>query len=397
METTTITLEKQTSDETLLLLIQDFFDCRKLPEHLVFLDYWMKKVLINQPHKKFLNASDLLFFSNKFLKLLNICHSLATENSDTLVYFKESVKIPQHFIAREREVLKYYPNYLRDKEICDPLLVFQSIFKSHGIDFYQETIQHWINEGLSSHYEAENAKFVFPTYSSLKKMIEACWLIHERSISKNSYQSLYENRLNPDFSLSCPLLLSDEFTSDPYLMIESFFSFASINEYREDLTQWFKAALNEQHRYENANDLLFIHNQFTQLIQAGFLIGTHQIAYLPNTNYSKQYSTFGHWLLARMDEGALSTNPIQNLSPHFREHPILYLNEFLTINDVIKLRHGLKEWLEAALSQNYSIASLDPIYIFDQFEELQKILEALFLLIIEPSQPNNLTFTSQIN
>ncbi len=397
METKLIIDENQKKEDILLFLIQDFFDCRKLSEHLIFLDYWAENVLTNQQHKKYLNASDLLFFSNQFLNLLTACNEINISAVEMLPHFEESLKIPEDFIKKEQKKLIAYPNYLRTKEICNPLLVFQSIFKNNTINFYKTTIQDWVNEGLSSHYEPENAKLIFPTYNSLKKMVEACWLIHERSISKNTYQLLYHKPLNFDFSLSCPLLLSEEQLINPYLMVESFFSFAGINEYREDLTQWFKAALNENTRFENPNDLLFIHNQFTQLIHAGFLIGATQMAYVPEANYSTSYATLGHWLLAKMDDDYLKINPIQNLSPHFSENPINYLNESLTFNHIIKIRQGLKEWLEAALSKNTSIAVLDHVYIFDQFEELQKILEALFLLIVQPALSDKSQFNTNIN
>ncbi len=378
----TIAKEKQTNEETLLYFIHDFFDCRKLSDHLIFLDYWMGKVLVNQSHKKYLNASDLLFFSAKFSNLLAACYELHHIAPKNLLYFEESVKIPESFVTREQKALNFYPNYLRTKEICNPLLALSAIFKNHTLDFYKEAIQSWVNEGLASQSKPKNINLIFPTYTSLKRMIEACWLIHERSVSKNSYQSLNDKHTFDDFALSCPLLLQDEYLDNPYLMIELFFSFASLNEYKEDLMQWFKAALNEQGSYENPNDLLFIHNQFIQLIHSGYLIGVSRLVYEPATNYTKLHNTFGHWLLARIE----NQYDIQILPPHYRENPLDFCTENLTINRVNQLRYGLKEWLEAALSKKNSIANLnDHTYIFGQFEELQKIIEALFLLIIKPA------------
>ena len=377
----TITKEKLTTEEILLHFIHDFFDCRKLSEHLIFLDYWMEKVLINQSHKKYLNASDLLFFSTKFLNLLTACHDIYHAHHKNLLYFEESVKIHENFILDEQKLLTFYPNYLRSKEICDPTLIFNSIFKNHTLDFYKNALENWVKESLSIKDKPSIVKLIFPTYRNLKRMIEACWLIHERLVSKNSYLPLNVNFQIQDFSASCPLLLKDEYLSNPYLMIESFFSFASIDEYREDLTQWFKAALNDCRSYEKPNDLLFIHNQFVQIIHAGYLIGSSQLIYQPTPNYTKLHATFGHWLLARLE----NQYTIQTLSPHFKENAIAYFSENLTLNHVIKLRYGLKEWLEAALSENNSITSLDHTYIFDQFEDLQKILEAMFLLIVAPA------------
>jgi len=377
----TIAKELETNEEIVLHLIEDFFDCRKLPQHLLFLDYWMEKVLANRKHKKYLNATDLNFFSVKLLKLLGVCNALISASAEDIPYFEEAIKIDKNFISSEQKSIIYYPNYLRKKEICNPLLVFQSIFKKMPLDYYVYTLQNLSDEGLSTHVEPKNVKHIFSTYKNLKRMVEACWLIHERSISKNSYQVASANIAGFDFPLSCPLLLTDENLNNPYLFVESFFSFADINEYREDITQWIKAAINEYQRYENPGDLVFIHNQLTQLLHAGYLIGTSHLVYKPIHNYSKLHDTFGHWLLARME----NQYSIQTLSLHYAQNPLQYCTENLTFNHIIKLRVGLKEWLEAALSKSTSITSLDHSYIFDQFEELQKMLEALFLLIIQPA------------
>ncbi|HTN00220.1 MAG TPA: hypothetical protein VL088_15800 [Pedobacter sp.] len=389
METTTT--ERKTNEETFLHLIYDFFDCRTLPAHMIFLDYWLEKALINKQHKKYLNAKDITFFSTKFLALLGFCHKIHTKETKNSIYFEESIKIPDGYILKEQQLLLLYPNYLRTREICNPLLAFQSIFKNCTLDFYTTSINIWANEIIAE----KSKRHILQTYFSLKRMMEACWLIHERSVSKNSYQYIL-NAVNPthDFALSCPLLLTDEYLGNPYLMVEEFFSFASIDEYKEDLTKWFKMALNNQESYENANDLLFIHNQMLQLIHAGYLIGILRLTYLPKTNYTTQHETFGHWLIARMEtistaNGISYGNPVQLLSPHFKENPIDYCIEKLTIDHIIKIRYGLKEWLEAALSKNSNITNLDHIYIFDQFEELQKIMEALFLLIIQPTRANS--------
>lgn len=386
METTTI--ERKTNDETLLHLIQDFFDCRKLNEHLIFLDNWLEKALAKQSHKKYRKHGDLSFFATKFSNLIHACYEISTTATSGAIYFNESVKISANYLMEEQKLLLFYPSLLRVKEICNPLLVFQNIFKLRNFDFYS----------LSAATKSQDSKVIFKVYNGLKKLIEACWLIHERSISKNSFQRL--NTLNPNcnFALSCPLLLSDEFVSNPYLMVEEFFSYASVDEYREDLAQWFSFALHDQESHENATDLLFIHNQFLQLIQAAYLIGVFQIPYLPKKGYTSKHETFGHWILARMEDTSLVKGyKAQYLSPHFQENPIEYCIEKMTISEVIKLRYGLKEWLEAALSKNRNITHLAPYYIFDQFKELQKIMEALFLLIAKPALRDQSLTTSPIN
>ncbi|SFG88334.1 hypothetical protein [Pedobacter insulae] len=382
METTPI--ERKTNEETFLDVISNFFDCRKLTEHLIFLDYWLGKTMANQHHNKHLNAKDLAFLSAKFQTLLISCHTILTEQTKSSPYFEETLKIPKHYIKTEQNLLLSYPNYLRTKEICNPLVAFQHVFKKHTLIFYAISIKAWADENESE----EPMKDIFETYLGLKKTIEACWLIHERAISKRSY------KIRPDheFALSCPLLLTGEYLNDPYLMVEEFFSFAGIDEYRKDLTKWFKIALNDEEGYENANDLLFVHNQMLQLIHAGYLIGRHRLLYFPKTNYTSNFATFGHWLLAKME-----TRSIQMLSPHFKENPLDYCTKNLTIDHVIKIRYGLKEWLEAALSKNSNITDLAYPYIFDQFEELQRIMEALCLLVTRHASTDEFNPTSNIN
>ncbi len=381
----TVTTERLTNEEILINLIQDFFDCRKVSEHLIFLDYWLEKILANRQHKKYLNVKDLAFFSIKFQNLLTSCSKITQTQPINSGYFEECTKISETYILRERELLLFYPIYLSSKEICNPLLALGHIFKNQSLDFYTRSIRTWATEYTASGLKKQNVKPLLDIYIGLKRMVEACWLIHERTISKRSYRSnLTAINFNHDFALSCPLLFSDEYLANPYLMVEDFFSFAGINEYREDLTKWFKIALNDQESCENASDLLFIHNQFLQLLHAGYLIGLQQLTYTPETPYTSNHETFGHWLLARMEADS-SDNPIQVLSPHFKENPLAYCIENLTINYIIKMRYGLKEWLEAGLSRNSSITALAHSYIFDQFEELQKIMEALYSLIMQPT------------
>lgn len=373
----TILKETSTNEEIFLQTIFDFFDCRTLSEHLIYLD----DLLINKNYKKQFNEENLHFISSKIFNLLVNSHSLMKQPSKTMLYFEESLKIPEHLIQHEQKKLSFYPIYLRNKEICNPLKALLRLFKNHSLDFYKKNLENWINEGLANKKGITTIKLTFPLYIGLKKMMGACWLIHERAISKNSYKDLVFHREADEFSLSCPLLLQEEYLANPYLMIESFFSFACLNEYREDLTHWFKAALNENICYEQSSDLLFIHDQFTQLIHAGYLIGLSKPVYEPQVNYTKNHETFGHWLLDRMEYNYV----VLTLSPHYNENPIDYCAENLTLDQVTKLRYGLKEWLDAALSKNNSITSLNHMYIFDQYEELQKIVEALFLLIIEPA------------
>lgn len=89
------------------------------------------------------------------------------------------------------------------------------------------------------------------------------------------------NNERNDFAQTCPFLLTEKRCKEPYAVLEQFFSFAGLGGYREALTVWFKNALSEGVKCKRASDLLFIHNQFVQLIQAGFLIAQNGVRYRP--------------------------------------------------------------------------------------------------------------------
>jgi hypothetical protein len=400
METISTIQEKARPEVQLSRLLYHFFDSHSATAHLTFFEYWMEKVLNNKPHKKYINPPDLLFFADKFYALFEACYQVSYGDPDALTTaFKNAIRVDQDFVTKERGLLRHYPNYLGAKALCNPLLVLQAVFKTHNLLFYKQLFQEWVAAGLSPYYTPENAKLIIPLYGHTKKLIGACWLIHERFVSKNSYRPPVYKDATLNFALSCPLLLNTEQINNPFLTVEHFFNFSGLNDYKEDLSQWFKAALSETLSYENPNDLLFIHNQFLQLIQAGFLITANKLVYHPGVDYSSAYKTCGHWLLAVQGK----ENPIVKFDPpgigikvlptEYWGNPIRYCEETLHLNHIRKLRYGLKAWLEAALSKQSSITTLDPVYIFDQFEELQQIMEALYLLIVQAA----LTDLSQTN
>ena len=61
--------------------------------------------------------------------------------------------------------------------------------------------------------------------------------------------------------------------------------------------------------------------------------------------------------------------------------PLAFCKETLTLNNIVQLRYGLSEWLDAGLSNRSSINSLPPAYGFAQYLTLQKLIEAFYLII----------------
>lgn len=188
------------------------------------------------------------------------------------------------------------------------------------------------------------------------------------------------------FAMTCPLLLTEEQCNDPYSVIEQFFSFSGLGGYREELTVWFKNALSEGVKCKRTSDLLFIHNQFVQLIQAGFIIAQNGLRYTPTSGPNGV--RFCDWLVKSSytkENNCIEHHAYNNpywLKVHDREAPLEYLQKTITIEAATYLRKGLHEWQNAASSKQMSLTDMGNQYLFEFYVLLQKIVEACYLLLL---------------
>jgi|GEM_PF-1039138 len=386
METLAFNSKSSTIVENFFEIIHDFFDYRKVGSHLRFLDYWAEHISGCRSHKKYLRPSELLFYIEKITGLLNAGDGLIKENAG--IEIQKMIEMPENLLRLEQQTLLAWPCALKTKELCNPLSVIHSIFKTATTGFYKDELQRWLEAGLKPTVIREPIQ-LYPVYRDIRRFIEACWLIHERAISKNSRQIFQYSLANIHFSLSCPLLLKDEYLDNPYQNLETFFSFSTLDSYKNDLKQWLKVALEENNVYENPSDLYFLYAQFTQLLQACYLIGTCHLIYRPQIPYSEKNMTFGHWVLAMTFPHEKAPYPfdyvIQNLPEAYHENPVRFFSEKLTLLNIINIRKRLEGWFEAGISHRNSLITLDYDSIYEQYEILLQLIEAAFLLIVAPA------------
>ncbi|MBC6110573.1 hypothetical protein ACFOG5_17735 [Pedobacter fastidiosus] len=178
-----------------------------------------------------------------------------------------------------------------------------------------------------------------------------------------------ERRLNETeingFENSCPLLLNDEQLTNPRIVLENFFNGNDLISAKAKLKYWFKTALTEELRYENGNELLFFHNQLIQLFHSGYLIALKQHSI--DDDFDQVDLLNSDALICCLDKAEKS-------------NPLKYLSVTLTSSNLRVIRFGMQEWLYSALSNRSSISQLDSKFIFEQYELLEKLLEALFLI-----------------
>ncbi len=368
-----------------LTTVEEFFDARDVTNYLHMVDHWMELLLGGKSNKRWGDPSQLYNFYSLASKLFESANDLInTPNDSKTIENNTTVKLA--FLVNEKQVLAYFPYQLKQKELLKPFKVIKSLFKNEEIGFYHKTLNAWLAAGLSNNYVAENADLIIPLYRNTKRLIIACWLIHERTISKNSHKSpVYHNHLL-NYALTEPSLFNKNEANDPFSTVEFFFNFTNLSGYREYLQSFYMAAINPDLCYKNPSTLYFIYNQYNSLLQAGYLIAAQKLNYVPRSNkYAGK--TLGEWLFGVRDkeinEGTLelSDEMPHALSLQERANPMGYCVSALTHEHVIKLRFGLKEWFDAGISNQTSVHEVDDFCWYEFYLDLQKLTEAFYLII----------------
>ncbi|PWS28157.1 hypothetical protein DHW03_11440 [Pedobacter yonginense] len=216
------------------------------------------------------------------------------------------------------------------------------------------------NMDLASSAGDENQNYLSATSFSQRLDYLEDWIKNERKLSR-----LADNREKIGFEYTCPLLLNTEEQANPLMILKNFFSAHDLLEVKSWLKIWFKTALTENIKYENGSELLFFHNQLIQLFNSGYQIAQ-------NGNSAMEANLIPH---LQSEESLISC-----LDDAERENPIKYLKATLNLPNIIDLRFGMQEWLYSALSVRSSINEYDTKFIFIQFELLEKLVEAMFLI-----------------
>lgn len=364
--------------EPLFIFLESFFESRTVSQHIRFLEEWLHLVLTDKFYTKWNNPADILFFYNQFVELYEHSSKLIEDQ-------RASEEVDSNSAARAQLKLSYEPQYLSTEEILNPLLAIQGVFKDYDFAYYKSALYEWLEEALNSALSDIDGAEIFPIYANTKKLIEANWLLLQYLVSKDQQEKNVKTLIC--FEQTCPLLLQKSYLNDPYKEIESFFSGASLGEYRKDLKDWFRAALIEHVSFKRSSKLIYFHSQLIQLIHAGYLIVNNNLIYQRNEPYCSNANTFKDWIIgvkAKTEEetGVETFNyDVFALSDAEKRDPLQYVYKTLKLKKIKEIRYGLQEWLYCALSKQNSLMDIEDQYILKLYETLEKLLEAFFLLV----------------
>ncbi|QNR85111.1 hypothetical protein H9N25_00970 [Pedobacter riviphilus] len=358
--------------------IESFFSTNGVSYHLNFLKNWLippQNEFDFSPQK---HPAQLLVFYEKLVPLFDYS-DLIFNHIEADTAFVKAIEADECGVERETVLLDYCPKLLSHGEMQNPKLTFLDIFLFFQSDTYKLVYKEWLLAALENNLDLDWDQYVAAFYENTKKMLEACWLIHERIITRNSFKSIDRYYHMAIFESTSPLALEPELLDDPFKVIEFFFSLDNLRGHKAYLKNWYKAALAEEQCVSDVADYFFLYNQFTKLFNAGYLITAKNLTY--------QGVSFGG-LPAITDQFVNGDSKelceVNTLGAAHMANPYLFVRSFFIPEKIKQLRLGLLEWLYAAFSTKSSIKLLDKEFLFEQYEAMMMMMEAFFVMISKP-------------
>ncbi|MBB6236792.1 hypothetical protein HDC90_001407 [Pedobacter sp. AK013] len=359
--------------------IESFFSTNGVSYHLNFLKNWL-----NPPQNEFdfspqKHPAQLLVFYEKLVPLFDYS-DLIFNQTEADTAFVKAIAVDECSVERETVLLDYCPKLLSIGEMQNPNLTFFDIFLFFQSDTYKVMYKEWLLAALENNLVLDWDEYIFMFYDNTKKMLEACWLIHERIITRNSFKSIDRYYHMAIFESTSPLAFEPELLDNPFKVIEFFFSLDNLGGHKAYLNNWYKAALAEEYCVSNVADYFFLYNQFTKLLNAGYLITAKNLTY-QGAPFKGLPATTDQFINGDSKELC----GVNTLAAAHIENPYLFVTTFFIPEKIKQLRLGLLEWLYAAFSTKSSIKLMDKAFLFEQYEAMMMMMEAFFVMISKPT------------
>lgn len=184
------------ADNDFFAVICSFFDYSRPWQHLKTFKRWRDCAIgtccFNFNKEQ---PSNLLYRYKHFLLLIESIEKVCSSQDFSMGALTDlNAEERLLFLKQEQNLLSYYPRYLSRSEFVKPGLVFKNFFKRYTVEEQRSQLYYWLESGLSTSEINLTIVEVIDFYESMQKVIEACWLIHERVLTKNSCNSGLEDK-----------------------------------------------------------------------------------------------------------------------------------------------------------------------------------------------------------
>ncbi|WP_457129257.1 HEPN domain-containing protein [Mucilaginibacter sp. HD30] len=188
---------------------------------------------------------------------------------------------------KQLDTQNFYPKYLDQDEINDPLTVIRDFFHSDWLPGHQEALLEWrkcvIQEGYYKG-DRDNPASLLYTHQLNARLVEAVYVLSQTKKTKKIADAIHINfdeQLQQEERewLHYPVYLSSVERINPYLAIGNFFKVYSVDQYRDFLYEWLETGLSKDAVDESldVSDVIYFYENMQKLYEAVWIIRQREI------------------------------------------------------------------------------------------------------------------------
>ncbi|PJJ84642.1 HEPN domain-containing protein [Mucilaginibacter auburnensis] len=189
---------------------------------------------------------------------------------------------------KQYDVQNFYPKYLNQDEVNEPLKVIIDFFSADWLPGHLESLLEWrkyvIEEGFYMDEHKKSPAGLLFTHQLNAKLVEAVYLISRTKRTLKLADAIHINfdvQLNQEEQewLHYPIYLSSVERINPYLAISNFFKVYTVGHYLDLLYEWLETGLSNYSADEflDTSDVIYFYENMQKLYEAAWIIRQREI------------------------------------------------------------------------------------------------------------------------
>jgi len=279
-------IEEKTNDP--YKTIGEFFSAASLEHYRKYISSMLKAAYSEDFWKKAAPGS-LLFFQDRMLELICAAYLFVKKGKDRIKRKKKAIVAgsafdngvdPSSYFGwhRKSAAWEFFPRYLTKDEFLNPYKAYERFFEYKDIQTWLKEFKEVISFALEAFGNETGIDYDYlEIHKQLQKLVEASHLVEVRVVKPNHLRP-NTDILNPksedENSESCRENEVENYSDDPYTIINQFFLDGEVQDGRDDLNRLFEAAFPDDLivKKHYPSQLVFAYERIDKLIDAAFTL-----------------------------------------------------------------------------------------------------------------------------
>jgi|GEM_PF-706309 hypothetical protein len=270
-------------------IIEDFFSAAFLDHYRKYISSMLKGAY-SEDYWKISDPGSLLHFQEHMLNLIHATHAFIKTDDGNFKRKKKAI-LDDEVLHHGPDTSSYYgwhqgsgiweffPRNLTKEEFINPFKAFERFFEYKDIHTWLKEFKELVSFALESFGNETGIDYDYlEIHRQLQKLVEASHLIEVRvNMPKRGLvpkTTTVQETTKPSISDSGPSEELENYSSDPYTIIDQFFLDGTIEDGRDDLERFFGAAFPEEiiSKKNYPTLLIYIYERIDKLIDAAFTL-----------------------------------------------------------------------------------------------------------------------------